>query len=46
MTKTVATIGAMTALLMVRIVFGGVMSSREWVKKRLEINGFEIPSFH
>ena len=46
MTKTVATIGAMTALLMIHTVLGGVMSGWEWVRQRLRIKRFEMPSFH
>ena len=46
MTKAVATIGAMAALLMIYTVLAGVMSSREWIWQRLRIKGFEMPSFH
>lgn len=46
MTKAVATVGAMTALLMVHTVLGGVMPGWEWVGKRLRIEGFEMPFFH
>jgi len=45
-TKVVVTISFVTALLMACIIFGGVMSSREWVRKRLGIKRFEKPSFH
>jgi len=45
MTKAVATIGAMTMLLMIHIVLGGVMSGMEWVRQRLRIKGFEILFF-
>ena len=45
MTKAVATIGAMAALLMIYTVFAWVMFGREWIWQRLRIKGFEMPSF-